>query len=74
MSVSRPRIGNTEAPVEEVAEVNDKAIAFDSSPQNASDFHFCISSLHNASNHNLYCWAPAPTSLHISHSTDPPGI
>ena len=60
---------------EEVTEVNDKAsFAFESSPHKASDFKFCILSLQNARNHNLYCWESASTSPYISHSADPPGI
>lgn len=66
MFVSRPLIGNAEALVQQVLEINGKAIAFDFSPWKASDFQFCVFSLH-ASKHRVYCWAPAPTSLHISH-------
>ena len=54
--VSMPLIGNSGVPPEEVTDINDKAIfAFVSSPHKASDFQFCILSLHNAKNHNLYC-------------------
>lgn len=70
-----PLIGNSGVLAEEVTEVNDKAsFAFESSPHKASDFKFCILSLQNARNHNLYCWESASTSPYISHSADPPGI
>lgn len=53
--ISRPLILNTEAPAEKVVEVNGKSNnAFDSSSQKASNIQFCIFSLYNASNHNLY--------------------
>lgn len=72
--VSRPLILNTESPAEEVLEVSGKANAFDSSPKKASDFQSCTFSPRNASDHNLYYWAPALTPLHSAHSTDFPGI
>lgn len=52
-----------DALAEQVMEVNGKGIAFDFSPREATDFQFCIFSLRNASNHNLYCCVSAPTLL-----------